>query len=248
MTLTAPQHPADDRPPVPSARPSAAAPVPSAAVPAVAVVAVVVLVLGLVAAVAVVTFRMPDRREPQLTARILVPADAPAQQAAVAAPAVPAAPAAGTQWRIGNWTPERGRLIAERALRWLGTPYSFAGGNASGPTYGVPVDHASRNDGSVRGFDCSGLVLYALAPWLRVDHLASAQYRQTGSVHPSIRSLLPGDLVFWSSDGTIGKVHHVAIYIGGGNVVQAPASGQLITVTPLGRVSNDTIGTVRPLT
>lgn len=150
--------------------------------------------------------------------------------------------------RIGNWTPERGRVIAQRALAWVGWPYSFAAGNAAGPTFGVAVDEASRNDGSVRGFDCSGLVLFALAPWKRVDHFAASQYLQAGSMHPSLKSLLPGDLIFWSKDGTVGGVGHVAVYIGGGNVVQAPQSGQLVTVTRIDQVEPGTIGTTRPLT
>lgn len=158
-----------------------------------------------------------------------------------------AEPAAATV-RIGRWTPERGRLIARRALAWVGWPYSFGGGNAAGPTYGFAVDEASRNDGRIRGFDCSGLVLFALAPWLRVEHFAATQYLQAGTVHPSLAELMPGDLVFWSSDGTVGGVGHVAVYIGGGKVVQAPQSGQLITVTPLDRVEAGRIGTTRPLT
>ncbi len=58
---------------------------------------------------------------------------------------------------------------------------------------------------------------------------------------------MPGDLVCWSSDGTVGGVDR-AVYIGGGKVVQAPASGQLITIRPIHRVEADRIGTTRPLT
>lgn len=150
--------------------------------------------------------------------------------------------------RMGGWTPEIGRQIAERALRWLDWPYSFAGGNAHGPTYGVAVDEASRNDPHIRGFDCSGLVLYALAPWRQLTHLASAQYVQTGTWHPALNTLLPGDLVFWSRSGTIADVGHVAIYVGDGKVVQAPNSGARIVITPIDEVRAGKIGTVRPLT
>jgi cell wall-associated NlpC family hydrolase len=149
--------------------------------------------------------------------------------------------------RMGGWTPDIGRQIAERALHWYDWPYSFAAGNAQGPTYGTAVDAASRNDGHVLGFDCSGLVLYAMAPWRQLDHYAAAQYVESGTWHPSLDSLMPGDLVFWSKDGTIAGVGHVAIYIGGGEVVQAPHSGARITVTPLGDVEPGVIGTVRPL-
>lgn len=148
----------------------------------------------------------------------------------------------------GGWTPEIGRSIAERALAWQSWPYSFGAGDASGPTYGHAVDEASRRDGQVKGFDCSGLVLYALAPWRRVDHLASAQYGQAGSFHPALDQLAPGDLIFWSSDGTVSGVGHVAVYIGNGMVVQAPQSGAYVTVTPLDRVEAGRIGVTRPLT
>jgi cell wall-associated NlpC family hydrolase len=79
------------------------------------------------------------------------------------------------------------------------------------------------------------------------EHLASIQYLQ-GSVHPDTSSLMPGDLVFWSADGTVAGIHHVAIYIGGGNVVQAPESGDIVRVTPLGEVSSGYFGATRPLT
>jgi cell wall-associated NlpC family hydrolase len=162
---------------------------------------------------------------------------------------VPTYPAAAAPpVRMGGWTPQIGVQIAQRAMHWLNWPYSFAGGNAAGPTYGVAVDQASRNDGRVLGFDCSGLVLYALAPWRSLDHLASAQYRETGTWHPALNSLMPGDLVFWSKDGSIDGVGHVAVYIGDGNVIQAPHSGARITITPLMQVESGAIGTVRPLT
>lgn len=147
-----------------------------------------------------------------------------------------------------TWTPAVGIAIAERALRWLNTPYSFAGGNASGPTYGAAVDAASRNDGSIRGFDCSGLVLYAMGPWRQMSHSASSQYLQAGTVHPNLGQLLPGDLIFWSGNGTIKGVGHVAVYIGNGNVVQAPQSGDVVRVTPIDQVEAAKIGTTRPLT
>ncbi|MEO9109000.1 MAG: NlpC/P60 family protein [Jatrophihabitantaceae bacterium] len=147
----------------------------------------------------------------------------------------------------GNWTSQRGIQIADRALAWVSWPYSWDAGDANGPTYGVAVDAASHNDARVRGFDCSGLVLYALAPWLNLAHSAAAQYNEAGSVHPALNQLQPGDLVFWSSDGTVDAIGHVAIYVGNGNVVQAPHSGALIGVVPLDQVESGRIGVTRPL-
>jgi cell wall-associated NlpC family hydrolase len=166
----------------------------------------------------------------------------------IQATAVPSAAPRTTAVGPKQWTADRGRIIAERALAWRNWPYSFGGGNESGPTYGHPVDHDSRNDANVLGFDCSGLVMYALAPWLKLHHDAATQYLETGKVHPALSALLPGDLVFWSKDRTIGGIGHVAIYVGNGYVVQAPRSGARITITPINQVEPGAIGTTRPLT
>ena len=135
---------------------------------------------------------------------------------------------------IGNgiWTAAKGRAAAQRALGWLGERYSFAAGNYTGPTWGACVtDDSGWNDCHVFGFDCSGLAMYAWSPaGIFMPHYAASQYSY-GSVHPSLNQLLPGDLVFWSSDGTIAGIHHVAIYIGNGQVVQAPQSGDVVKIS-----------------
>jgi cell wall-associated NlpC family hydrolase len=148
----------------------------------------------------------------------------------------------------GGWTYARGVAIARRALAWVNWPYSFGAGDASGPTYGIAVDADSRNDAHIRGFDCSGLVINAMAPYRHLDHSASAQYSETGTFHPALSDLQPGDLVFWSGDGTIGGIGHVAIYVGNGNVVQAPHSGAYVDVVRLDQVEPGKIGVTRPLT
>ncbi|HEX3335887.1 MAG TPA: NlpC/P60 family protein [Jatrophihabitans sp.] len=181
-------------------------------------------------------------------------ARAPAEQMVRAVPAtyqpaVQAAPVArAVALPMGNWTWQRGQRIARRALQWRNWPYSFGAGGPAGPSYGHAVDKDSRNDGKVFGFDCSGLTMYALAPWLNLDHDAAAQYSEVGSFHPSIDSLQPGDLVFWSQDGTVGGIGHVAVYVGDGQVVQAPRSGDVIRVTPIYQVESGAMGATRPLT
>ncbi len=149
---------------------------------------------------------------------------------------------------IGNWTAAAGQTAVNRAMSYINWPYSFAAGNFSGPTYGVAVDYDSRNDAHVFGFDCSGLALYAWAPYIHMAHYAATQYTEAGHVHPNIASLLPGDLVFWSDDGSIAGIGHVAIYIGNGNVIQAPYSGAYIEITPLSDVESGYYGATRPLT
>lgn len=150
-----------------------------------------------------------------------------------------------TGGNVGVWTPAKGRAAADRALHWLGEPYSFAAGSFTGPTWGACVtDDSGWNDCHVFGFDCSGLALYAWAgEGIYMDHFAMTQYGY-GSVHPSVDELLPGDLVFWSSNGARSGIHHVAIYIGGGNVVQAPQSGDVVKISPLW--SDEYFGATRP--
>src|SRR5581483_7989564 len=146
----------------------------------------------------------------------------------------------------GSWTAAKGRTAVARAEHWLGWPYAWAGGNASGPTYGVCAGDGAWNDFHVIGFDCSGLAMNAW-PQAGLAHYAATQYLQ-GSYHPSMSNLMPGDLVFWSSDGSVAGIHHVAIYIGGGYVIQAPESGSVIQETPLYDVSWGLFGATRPLT
>ena len=147
----------------------------------------------------------------------------------------------------GSWTAAKGQAAVNRAMQYLGWMYAWAGGNASGPTYGVCAGDGAYNDCHVRGFDCSGLTLYGWAPYESFPHFSVTQYN-VGSVHPSISDLMPGDLVFWSSNGAQSGVHHVAMYIGNGNVIQAPQSGSVIQITPLLQVNWGYFGATRPLT
>jgi peptidoglycan DL-endopeptidase RipA len=148
----------------------------------------------------------------------------------------------------GHWTAARGQQAVNRAEGYLGWMYAWAGGNAGGPTRGVCAGDGAYNDCNIVGFDCSGLVMYAWGPYLNLAHYAASQYTQAGSYHPSSGNFRPGDLLFWSSDGTIGGIHHVAIYVGGGNVIQAPQSGSVIQITPWDQVSWGYFGATRPLT
>lgn len=161
----------------------------------------------------------------------------------VSSSASPAPPPSG-----GSWSAMAGHAAVDRAMRYLGIPYAFAAGGYSGPSYGVCEPGDAFNDCHVFGFDCSGLAMYAWGPYIHMDHYAATQYGQAGSYHPDRSSLMPGDLVFWSSDGTQAGIHHVAIYIGGGNVIQAPQSGDIVRVTPLFQVDSGYFGATRPLT
>jgi cell wall-associated NlpC family hydrolase len=164
----------------------------------------------------------------------------------------PAAAAVTTPVRVSRSARARvadGHPLRQHWWRAMSTPgiRTYSGGTFWGPSRGVPVDFDSRNDGNVIGYDCSGLTLFAWGPYLHMSHYAPNQWG-VGSYHPSTDQLLPGDLVFWSEDGTVAGIGHVALYIGGGNVIQAPYSGSYVQVTPLGQVEAGYFGATRPLT
>jgi cell wall-associated NlpC family hydrolase len=70
------------------------------------------------------------------------------------------------------------------------------------------------------GWDCSGLTQAALAKaGINIPRVAADQ--AAASTHVSLSNLQPGDLLFWSNDGTDAGVYHVGIYIGGGKYVEA---------------------------
>jgi cell wall-associated NlpC family hydrolase len=115
-----------------------------------------------------------------------------------------------------------GEIAVAAALGRLGTPYSWGGGAASGPTRGIA--HGARTI----GFDCSGLTLYAWAKaGVRLGHYTGAQFRQGRRI--PVSALRPGDLVFFGggSDGP----GHVGLYVGGGTMVHAPKTGDVVKKT-----------------
>ncbi len=100
------------------------------------------------------------------------------------------------------------------ALKQLGKPYVWA---TEGPDT----------------YDCSGLVLASyLSVGVRMPRVANNQY---GAGRPVLASqLLPGDLLFFSTDPRDWRqIHHVAIYIGHGQMVHAPTFGDVVKVSPI---------------
>lgn len=76
-------------------------------------------------------------------------------------------------------------------------------------------------------FDCSGLVMWSYAQaGIYLPHYSGAQYADT--THIPMSALQPGDLVFPANPG-----QHVAMYIGNGEIVQAPYTGADVQVVPL---------------
>jgi cell wall-associated NlpC family hydrolase len=76
-------------------------------------------------------------------------------------------------------------------------------------------------------FDCSGLTMYAWrAGGVSLPHSSQSQY--AGSTHIPISQLQPGDLLFFYSD-----IHHVAMYSGGGMMIEAAHTGTNVREVPM---------------
>ena len=105
------------------------------------------------------------------------------------------------------------------ARRQIGKPYVWA---AAGPD----------------SFDCSGLTQWAWrAGGVRLSHSTYAQWDETP--HIPISALQPGDLVYFGDD-----LHHMAIYSGGGMMIEAPYTGTTVRERPLR--TKDLAGATRP--
>ncbi len=76
------------------------------------------------------------------------------------------------------------------------------------------------------GFDCSGLVMWAYAQaGISLPHYSGAQYEDT--THIPLADIEPGDLLFYGPGGS----EHVAMYVGGGSMVEAPYTGADVHIT-----------------
>jgi peptidoglycan DL-endopeptidase CwlO len=97
--------------------------------------------------------------------------------------------------------------VVQIAMRYLGVPYVYAGESPS-------------------GFDCSGFTMYVYAQvGISLPHNAAMQFGMGTPV--SYDQLQPGDLVFFYGLG------HVGMYIGGGNFIHAPHTGDVVKISPL---------------
>ncbi len=76
------------------------------------------------------------------------------------------------------------------------------------------------------GFDCSGLVQWAYAQvGISLPHYSGAQYDDT--THIPLADIEPGDLLFYGPGGS----EHVAMYVGGGSMIEAPYTGASVWIT-----------------
>jgi cell wall-associated NlpC family hydrolase len=117
---------------------------------------------------------------------------------------------------------EAAEYVIKRAGSQMGVPYSWGGGNAVGPSRGI-----DSGAGTV-GFDCSGLILYAFAGvGIKLPHYSGSQY-DMGRKIPSSQ-MRRGDVIFYGPGGS----QHVALFLGGGQMLEAPYTGSTVKVSPV---------------
>jgi cell wall-associated NlpC family hydrolase len=122
-----------------------------------------------------------------------------------AAPAVPSAATAPPASAAGTG---RGAAAITAGERYLGVPYRWGGTNPS------------------TGFDCSGFVQRAFADVGISLPRVSVDQAKAGQAVASLDQARPGDLVFWRGNGT--RPNHIGIYAGGGRMLVAPRTGDVV--------------------
>jgi cell wall-associated NlpC family hydrolase len=143
----------------------------------------------------------------------------------------------------------RAAQAAQQAGRGSGagsTPV-LPGGSSHGTTAGAQraIDYARAQIGKPYvwaaagpdSFDCSGLTMRAWqAGGVSLGHFTGAQWDQTR--HVALSDLRPGDLVFFASSKTDpSTIYHVGLYIGGGQMIEAPYTGENVRIASIDRPS-----------
>ncbi len=138
--------------------------------------------------------------------------------AAAKAPAPRAAPSSGA-----SSAPAADPTPADTGGGSSAPPVSSKAGiavNAAQSQLGVPYVFAAESPGVA--FDCSGLTKYAWGQaGVSLPHQSASQYASTP--HVPVSEAQPGDLIFYRS-----PIGHVAIYIGGGTLIHAPQTGDVV--------------------
>ena len=124
---------------------------------------------------------------------------------------------------MGN-TAEKGSeeyKVIEKAFTRLHCPY----------VYGACHTAGEIANPEQRTFDCSGLVCWAYA---QAGHSIGTQTSSSlEGIGRSVDKLKPGDILLFSDNGEESGIHHTGLYIGGGKMIQAPQSGDVVKVSDI---------------
>jgi len=111
----------------------------------------------------------------------------------------------------------------------LGVPYVWGGTDPRG----TPGDPSG-------GLDCSGLTQYAWGQaGVSLPHYSGSQFDDSAPV--PVPDMSPGDLLFYGDGGS----EHVAMYVGDGEMIEAPETGETVHITPI-RLGDGFAGVRRP--
>lgn len=107
----------------------------------------------------------------------------------------------------------KGQQIVAIAKSYMGVPYVWGGTSPA-------------------GFDCSGLVQYVFRQMgVSINRVAADQTAHGTPV--SRENLKPGDIVFFHNTSRYTRINHVGIYVGDGQFIHAPQTGDVVKISPL---------------
>jgi cell wall-associated NlpC family hydrolase len=137
-----------------------------------------------------------------------------AEQAAAAAAAANQSSSSGgsVSWYSDSTGTATGQEIVDYAETFLGVPYVYGGPSPS-------------------GFDCSGLVYYCYTHYGYTVNRTAAGLAYSGT-EASASDLQPGDVILFTSSGG-SYIGHTGIYIGDGNFIHAPHTGDVVKISSL---------------
>ena len=133
---------------------------------------------------------------------------------------------AGGDTSAGSAAEGTAKEAIEAAKTQIGVDYSWGGGSLKGPSKGF-----GRGAG-ITGFDCSSLMRYAIyqgtGKTYEIPRTSTEQWRALKKNKVSWNEMKPGDLIFYGSGDSM---HHVAMFLGDGKMIEAPRTGLKVRIT-----------------
>ncbi|MEO8106454.1 MAG: NlpC/P60 family protein [Actinomycetes bacterium] len=145
--------------------------------------------------------------------------------------------------RVANLVKTMEQKADERATASAANAVPWTGPIPEGPTsYAAPAIAAALSklgspyvwgDAGPSTFDCSGLIQWSyLQAGLVLPRVSSDQWSATTPV--PVDDMQPGDLIVYAyNSADAGTIHHIAMYIGNGQMVHAPRTGDVVRVVPV---------------